>query len=193
MRFPGGGMTVLSVFLLVPLGIFLVSGAARAEEESSPLSRAGAWLAGLEEQADVLRTRPELRMLSAEQERLMELLSSAENMEDLLAIESKLSEVRYELENYGSQLRMLDNQIDYSTVNVDVDEVERITETGEKSFFAEIKDRFGDSLYQVGHGIRSFVIGFLGSLPIIFVWVVIAAVVVIVVRSIRKKRKKKKE
>ena len=37
------------------------------------------------------------------------------------------------------------------------------------------------------------VIGFLGSLPIIFVWVVIAAVVVIVVRSIRKKRKKKKE
>lgn len=71
MRFPGGGMTVLSVFLLVPLGIFLVSGAARAEEESSPLSRAGAWLAGLEEQADVLRTRPELRMLSAEQERLM--------------------------------------------------------------------------------------------------------------------------
>ena len=133
------------------------------------------------------------KALETEQERLMELLSSAENMEDLLAIESKLSEVRYELENYGSQLRMLDNQIDYSTVNVDVDEVERITETGEKSFFAEIKDRFGDSLYQVGRGIRSFVIGFLGSLPIIFVWVVIAAVVVIVVRSIRKKRKKKKE
>ena len=121
------------------------------------------------------------KALETEQERLMELLSSAENMEDLLAIESKLSEVRYELENYGSQLRMLDNQIDYSTVNVDVDEVERITETGEKSFFAEIKDRFGDSLYQVGRGIRSFVIGFLGSLPIIFVWVVIAAVVVIVV------------
>ena len=77
------------------------------------------------------------KVLETEQERLMELLSSAENMEDLLAIESKLSEVRYELENYGSQLRMLDNQIDYSTVNVDVDEVERITETGEKSFFAE--------------------------------------------------------
>ena len=133
------------------------------------------------------------KALETEQERLMELLSDAENMEDLLAIESKLSEVRYELENYGSQLRMLDNQIDYSTVNVDVDEVERITETGEKSFFAEIKDRFGDSLYQVGRGIRSFTIGFLGSLPIILVWVVIAAVVVIVVRAIMKKRKKKKE
>lgn len=40
------------------------------------------------------------KALETEQERLMELLSSAENMEDLLAIESKLSEVRYELENY---------------------------------------------------------------------------------------------
>ena len=36
------------------------------------------------------------KALETEQERLMELLSSAENMEDLLAIESKLSEVRYE-------------------------------------------------------------------------------------------------
>ena len=130
------------------------------------------------------------KALETEQERLMELLSNAENMEDLLAIEDKLSEVRYELENYGSQLRMLDNQIDYSTVNVDIDEVDRVTETGEKGFFEEIKDRFGDSLYVVGRGIRSFAIGFL---PIILVWAVIIVVIVIIVRSIFKKRKKRKE
>ena len=133
------------------------------------------------------------KVLETEQERLMELLSSAENMEDLLAIESKLSEVRYELENYGSQLRMLDNQIDYSTVNVDVDEVERITETGEKSFFAEIKDRFGDSLYPVGRDMRGFVIVVLGSLPILIVWAVIIIVVVLAVKKIRKRRNQKKE
>lgn len=133
------------------------------------------------------------KALETEQERLMELLSNAENMEDLLAIEDKLSEVRYELENYGSQLRMLDNQIDYSTVNVDIDEVDRVTETGEKGFFEEIKDRFGDSLYVVGRGIRSFTIGFIGSLPIILVWAVIIVVIVIIVRSIFKKRNKKKE
>ena len=133
------------------------------------------------------------KALETEQERLMELLSNAENMEDLLAIEDKLSEVRYELENYGSQLRMLDNQIDYSTVNVDIDEVDRVTETGEKGFFEEIKDRFGDSLYVVGRGIRSFAIGFIGSLPIILVWAVIIVVIVIIVRSIFKKRNKRKE
>ena len=133
------------------------------------------------------------KALETEQERLLELLAQAENMEDLLAIESKLSDVRYELENYGSQLRLLDNQIDYSTVNVDVDEVERVTDTGEKSFFGEIKDRFGNSLYTVGRDIRGFVIVVLGSLPILIVWAVIIAIAVLIVKKIRKGRKKKKE
>ncbi len=133
------------------------------------------------------------KALETEQERLLELLSQAENMEDLLAIESKLSDVRYELENYGSQLRMLDNQIDYSTVNVDVDEVERVTDTGEKSFFGEIKERFGDSLYTVGRDMRGFVILVLGSLPILIVWAVIIIVVVLAVKKIRKRGKQKKE
>lgn len=132
------------------------------------------------------------KALETEQERLMELLSNAENMEDLLAIESKLSDVRYEIESYGSKLRMLDNQIDYSTVNVDVDEVERVTDTGEKGLFEEVKDRFEDSLYIVGRDIRELVIGILGSLPILAVWAVFIAVIVIVVRKVVKKIKKKK-
>lgn len=133
------------------------------------------------------------KALETEQERLLELLAQVENMEDLLAIESKLSDVRYELENYGSQLRMLDNQIDYSTVNVNVDEVERVTDTGEKSFFGEIKDRFGNSLYTVGRDIRGFIIVVLGSLPILIVWAVIIVIVVLAVKKIRKRRKQKKE
>lgn len=133
------------------------------------------------------------KALETEQERLLELLAQAENMEDLLAIESKLSDVRYELENYGSQLRMLDNQIDYSTVNVDVDEVERVSDTGEKSFFGEIKDRFGNSLYTVGRDLREFVIVVLGSLPILIVWAVVIVVIVLAVRKIFRGKKKKKE
>lgn len=80
------------------------------------------------------------KALETEQARLMELLSTAENMEDLLAIESKLSDIRYEIESYESQLRLLDNQIDYSTVHVETFEVERMTDAGEKGFFEEIKE-----------------------------------------------------
>ena len=119
-------------------------------------------------------------------------------MEDLLAIESKLSDIRYEIESYESQLRLLDNQIDYSTAHVEIFEVERMTDAGEKGFFEEIKERFGDNLYKVGHGFRNLIIGILGALPILIVCAaVIAVIVVIVKKSIKKitfkKQKKAKE
>ena len=133
------------------------------------------------------------KALETEQERLLELLSKAENMEEILTIESKLSDIRYEIENYESQLKTMDNQIDYSTVSVYVDEVERVTDTGEKGFFKEIKERFGNSLYVVARGIRGLVIGILGSLPILIVCGGVIAVVVIVVRKILKKRNMRKE
>lgn len=133
------------------------------------------------------------KALETEQKRLLELLSKAENMEEILTIESKLSDIRYEIENYESQLKTMDNQIDYSTVSVYIDEVERVTDTGEKGFFEEIKERFGNSLYIVARGIRGLIIGILGSLPILIVCGGVIAVVVIVVRKILKKRNMRKE
>lgn len=129
------------------------------------------------------------KALETEQDRLLELLEKAENLEELLAIESRLSEVRYELENYGSQMRLLDNRIDYSTVYLTVTEVERITETGKKTFFEEIADRFGDSLYTVGNGLREFVIALVGSSPILAVWVLFIAVIVLLIRRVIYKKK----
>ena len=64
---------------------------------------------------------------------------------------------------------------------------------GEKSFFGEIKERFGDSLYTVGRDMRGFVIVVLGSLPILIAWAVIIVIAVLIVKKIRKGRKKKKE
>ncbi len=138
-------------------------------------------------------TESRKKALETEQERLLELLGQAENMEDLLAIESKLSEVRYQLENYGSQLRVLDNQIDYSMVTINIQEVERITEARDRTFFEEVSDRFSDSLYRVGRGLRSFAVGFLGSLPVLAVWAVVIAMFIAVLRLVLRKRPKKEK
>lgn len=137
-------------------------------------------------------TESRKKALETEQERLLTLMEQAENLEDLLTIESRLSEVRYELENYGSQLRLLDNQIDYSTVHVSVQEVERITEVRDRTFFEEVSVRFGNSAYEVGRGLRSFAIGFLGSIPILAVWAVVILLVVLILRRILRGKKRKK-
>ena len=134
------------------------------------------------------------KALETEQERLLALLEKAENVEDIITIENRLSDVRYELENYESQIRLLDNQIDYSTVYVDISEVSRVTDTGKQGFFEELASRFSDSVYVVLMGLRGFAIGILGSLPILVVWGVILAVVVILLRKfVFKKSKKNKK
>lgn len=134
------------------------------------------------------------KALETEQERLLALLEKAENVEDIITIENRLSDVRYELENYESQIRLLDNQIDYSTVYVDISEVSRVTDTGKQGFFEEVASRFSDSVYIVLMGLRGFAIGILGSLPILVVWGVILAVVVILLRKfVFKKSKKNKK
>lgn len=131
------------------------------------------------------------KALETEQERLLALLEKAENVEDIITIENRLSDVRYELENYESQIRLLDNQIDYSTVYVDISEVSRVTDTGKQGFFEEVASRFSDSVYVVLMGLRGFAIGILGSLPILVVWGVILAVVVILLRKFVFKKSKK--
>lgn len=59
--------------------------------------------------------------------RLQELLSRAENMEDIITIESAISETELEIEQLTASLRTYDNRIDYATVDMTLSEVYRLT------------------------------------------------------------------
>lgn len=142
------------------------------------------------------------KALETEQARLLELLEKAESMEDIIAIESRLSEVRYELQSYGSTLRTYDNQVNYSTVSISINEVERVTPViEERTFFEEIRYRMSDNLYDIGQGMRNFAIWFISSLPYLAIWAVVIIVLVLLVRKFvgkkplfrRKKKEQKKE
>ena len=49
--------------------------------------------------------------LKAEQKSLMDMLEHADTVEAIITIQSRLTDVRYELESYESQLRVYDNRI----------------------------------------------------------------------------------
>lgn len=142
------------------------------------------------------------KALETEQNRLLELLEKAESMEDIIAIESRLSEVRYELQSYGSTLRTFDNQVSYSTVELNIREVERVAPVVEElTFFQEIQYRLSDNFYDIGQGFRNFAIWFISSLPYLVIWAVIIVVLVLLVRKFvfrrnvfkGKKKERKKE
>lgn len=130
--------------------------------------------------------------LETERDRLLELLEKAETVEDIITIEGRLSEVRYQLESYASQLRTYDNQVDYSTVYINIDEVDRETKVEPKTFWEEVVEEFGDSLYDMGRGFRNFAIWFLGFSPYLVLWAVIIAAIVFVMKGLGKKKALKK-
>lgn len=132
--------------------------------------------------------------LKTEEARLLELLAKAETMEDLLMIESRLTDVTYELEQVSSQLRVMDNKIDYSTVHLDLTEVKEYTEVVEPETFGErVVSGFVESVKDVWDGIVEFVIFILTGLPYFVLIGAIAVVVIVIIKRVRRKRKAKKE
>lgn len=131
------------------------------------------------------------KALLTEQERLLELMEQAETVEDIIAIEGRLSEVRYQIESMESQLRTYDNEIDYSTVYLNIDEVEHYSPSEGASAGERIRSGFMESVEGVSRGIRNSAIWFVVNIPYLLVWAVVIAIVVLIVRAVVKRTVKR--
>lgn len=134
-----------------------------------------------------------IKALRTEQKTLLRLIEQAEKIDDVIALQSQLTQVRYEIESYESQLREMDNLVEYSTLILDITEVLRTTTvTGAKTgFLDEIKNSFSDNLYAVGQWLRGAVIWLIGSLPVLVLSAAGIAVLVFVGRKWQRRRKQK--
>ena len=65
-------------------------------------------------------------------------MEKAESIEDIITIEQRLSNVRYQIESMEAQLRTYDNKVDYSTVHLDVSEVKELTPVHEETLWERI-------------------------------------------------------
>lgn len=128
-----------------------------------------------------------LRSLKAQEERLLALLEESGSLEELIALQDRLSEVQYQIDSYTSQLQALDDRIDYATVHVSLYEVVRYTPI-EPSFGERIGEAFQDMVEGLGDGAENFVLGAIRSLPGILVLVVIIIVTVVLVKRRRKRK-----
>ena len=129
--------------------------------------------------------------LKVEQSRLLELLERAESLEDILVIEERLTDVRYELESMESQLRTMDNKVNFSTVYLRIDEVKELTPVKEETFWERISGGFIDSLVNIGHGFVELFIWFVVRLPYLLVWAGVIFIIVLIVKVICKRSKAK--
>lgn len=137
-------------------------------------------------------TEAQERALSAEQKSLENMMAHAETMEDIIAIQSQLTDVRYRLDSIRSQLRVYDNDISYSKVYISVTETSEFTVTEEETAWDRIRNGFVDNLLSVMEAVTEFVIWILTHIPVLVLLGIIILVLIIVIRRIIKADNKRR-
>lgn len=128
--------------------------------------------------------------LEVQEERLLELLSQAADVDTLVTLEARLSEVRYEIESIERTLRNMQNQVDYSTITLSLYEVAVYTPTAsvQRTFGQRVSDALSGGWTNFSRTMEDLFIGILYSLPALLLLAVIVIVAVVVIRRVRRKR-----
>ncbi|PWL54733.1 MAG: hypothetical protein DBY36_01975 [Clostridiales bacterium] len=122
-----------------------------------------------------------LSALRLQEERILALLAEADDLQYVLDIERELSDIRYSIESYTSQLKQLDSLISYSTVSIQLSEVFSVTElkAAPQSFGEKLSDAFDKSLGRVWNGIQRCALWFLGNIVEIALWLALIGLFVL--------------
>lgn len=136
-----------------------------------------------------------IKTLRVQEERLLELLAGAENISDMITIEQKLAEVRYEIESIDGTLRRLDSEIEYSRVDLYIDEVFEPDQlkAAPLTLGERISARFSRSISDIKETGEDLIVWLLGDSLLLVFWGVLIAAVVYMGRKTYKFIAKKRE
>ena len=132
-------------------------------------------------------TEGRLKTQQIKLERLQALLAKAENMEDIITIESAISETEQMIDDLSGTLRHYDGQVDYASVCITLNEVYKLSSVEEvpDSFMSRLGKAFSGGWANFTDGLENLAV----ALAYGWMWVlVLAAVAVVVVRVLRKRR-----
>lgn len=130
--------------------------------------------------------------LETEQTRLLELLTQAKTMDDILKIENRLTNIRSQLEQLKSQLRLYDNLVSYGTIYLSITEVTEYTPVDEpQNMWERIVVGLSQSMKDLGAGLEDLVVWLVVGLPYWLMLAIVAGFVVWMVKRRIKKRKSK--
>ena len=136
--------------------------------------------------------------LKTERDSITKLREQADDLDTILELQDKISEINYEIENYESSLLVMQNQITYSTLTLNIKEVIEETEVADSE---EVRNTtLGDKMWAALKGSLNFLLilvqGILivlsALLPVIVI-IGIPVTIVLIVRHRKKKAKKEEE
>lgn len=116
-----------------------------------------------------------LNSLKLQEERLLDILSKAEKLEDVISLEQALSNVRYQIESLTATMRRMDSQIAYSYLNLDLREVVEYqpVESAPKTLGEKVTASFKRSGEKMVWFFEALLLFVIEDLPLIIIWIAI--------------------
>ena len=137
-------------------------------------------------------TESRLSTYRVEEERLLAMLAQCETVEDMLNIEDRLADVRYNIESLTTTLNSWDSLVNYSTLTLSVTEVKEYTPEPEPGYWRSIGLRFVNTLKSVGEFIAELFAFIIAALPVLVLLGLVALAVVYIIKAAKTRRAKKK-
>ena len=141
--------------------------------------------------AQFFDTQSRLNALEIQEERLLSMLAKADEITDLIALEERLSDVRYQIESITSTLNNWQRQVDYSTLTLNIREVEQFTEQTpiHRTYWEQIGDGFMATIRSIGDFFMALFKWLIVSAPVLVILAVIAVIIFIIIRKVIRKNK----
>lgn len=134
-------------------------------------------------------TQARLDALKLEESRLLELLEQAETLDEIIQLEDRVSQVRYEIDSLTGRLKAYDSEVAYSTVTLYLRDVTEYS--SDSSFGSRIGEAFIGGWSAFVGFLQEMLIVLVGALPfLLLAGAAVAVIVLLVKRSTKKQREK---
>ena len=127
-----------------------------------------------------------LKAYQTQETRLLEMMELAETVEDVITIEDRLTELRYQIESLQSRLNNWDRRVSYSTISLSVKEVREYTpeEKVNPTYGEELKQALKDGLSNAGQFLKDLLVFLVEALPVLLLLIPILWLVIWLLRRI---------
>ena len=136
-----------------------------------------------------------IKALETEQERILALMEKAETVDQLIALENRLTDIRYQLDSYNSEILDYDNKVDFSTIYLELQESidGKINQSGNYSFFDRVRDGFFRNLFEIRLFFEDTALFVLVFIPQILLVLLIILLIVFANKKLLNRKKKGKQ
>lgn len=127
--------------------------------------------------------------LKAEEKKVLEFYDKATNLEELMSVESRLTDIRYQIDYMETRIKNYDLLINYSTLNITIIETVAYTITDD-SFFSKLGLSFKNGFTNFINSIENIIVDFVYNIWGFILLAIIVVVAIVVGKKIFKNKKK---